>query len=195
MSYSNTETTPSVQLQHATLGGGCFWCIESAFKQVQGILDAESGYAGGQLESPTYEQVCNGTTGHAEVVRLTFDSSQISYREILEILFALHDPTQLNRQGNDIGPQYRSVIFAHDEQQQQAARAIIAEMEQDNTWPNPIVTAVEPLSSYYPAEAYHRDYFENNPQQPYCAMVVGPKLAKFKQTFASRLKPTSNPTK
>lgn len=187
----NPETSPAVQLQHATLGGGCFWCIESAFKQVQGILDAESGYAGGHLANPTYEQVCNGTTGHAEVVRLAFDPNQISYREILEILFALHDPTQLNRQGNDIGPQYRSAIFTHDDQQHEVATAIIAEMEQDKTWAEPIVTIVEPLSNYYPAEAYHRDYYANNPQQPYCAMVVGPKLAKFKQTFASRLKPSA----
>lgn len=192
MSHSFTETTSQVQLQHATLGGGCFWCIESAFKQVQGIVDAESGYAGGHVGNPTYQQVCNGTTGHAEVVQLTFDASQISYREILEIFFALHDPTQLNRQGNDIGPQYRSVIFFHDEAQQTEATQIINEMTADNTWPEPVVTAVEPLSNYYEAEQYHRDYYENNPQQPYCAMVVGPKLAKFKQTFAKRLKrPTS----
>lgn len=191
MSHHITETPPAVQLQHATLGGGCFWCIESAFKQVQGIVDAESGYAGGHIDNPSYQQVCNGTTGHAEVVRLTFDASQISYREILEIFFALHDPTQLNRQGNDVGPQYRSVIFFHDGEQQALANQIIAEMGTEGTWPEPVVTAVEPLSNYFEAEQYHRDYYENNPQQPYCAMVVGPKLAKFKQTFAKRLKQPS----
>lgn len=188
MSETITNTTPDVHLQHATLGGGCFWCIESAYKQVQGVVEVESGYAGGHVDNPSYDAVCSGTTGHAEVVRLSFNPEQISYREVLEILFALHDPTQLNRQGNDIGPQYRSVIFYHDAQQQAEADAIIAEMEHDKTWPNPIVTAVEPVHNYYPAEQYHRDYYENNPQQPYCAMVVGPKLAKFKQTFASRLK-------
>ena len=188
MAESITNTTPDEPLQHATLGGGCFWCIESAFKQVRGIVDVESGYAGGHVDNPSYEAVCSGTTGHAEVVRLSFDPQQISYREVLEILFALHDPTQLNRQGNDIGPQYRSVIFYHNASQQAEANTIIAEMEADNTWPAPVVTAVEPVNSYYPAEQYHRDYYENNPQQPYCAMVVGPKLAKFKQTFANRLK-------
>ncbi|RAK00664.1 peptide-methionine (S)-S-oxide reductase MsrA [Aliidiomarina maris] len=188
MSHNITETTSQVPLQHATLGGGCFWCIESAFKQVEGIIDAESGYAGGHVDNPTYQQVCNGNTGHAEVVRLAFDPALISYREILEIFFALHDPTQLNRQGNDIGPQYRSVIFFHDENQQAQAQTIIAQMTQEQTWPAPVVTAVEPLSSYFSAEDYHRDYYQNNPQQPYCAMVVGPKLAKFKQTFAKRLK-------
>ena len=188
MAESITNTTPDEPLQYATLGGGCFWCIESAFKQVRGIVDVESGYAGGHVDNPSYEAVCSGTTGHAEVVRLSFDPQQISYREVLEILFALHDPTQLNRQGNDIGPQYRSVIFYHNASQQAEANTIIAEMEADNTWPAPVVTAVEPVNSYYPAEQYHRDYYENNPQQPYCAMVVGPKLAKFKQTFANRLK-------
>lgn len=188
MSFTSTHTAPQAHIQHATLGGGCFWCIESAFKQVQGIIDAESGYAGGHCDNPTYQQVCNGDSGHAEVVRLTFDPQQISYREILEIFFALHDPTQLNRQGNDVGPQYRSVIYYHDDAQFAQAQQIIAEMEEDNTWPGPIVTAVEPINNYFAAESYHRDYYENNPQQPYCAMVVGPKLAKFKQTFAKRLK-------
>lgn len=188
---SSHDINSSTHSYHqATLGGGCFWCIESAFRQVQGIIEVESGYAGGHVDQPTYQQVCNGNTGHAEVVRLTFDADQISYDEILQILFALHDPTQLNRQGNDVGPQYRSVIFYHDESQQRAATQIIAEMEDDNTWPDPVVTAVEPTNNYFRAEDYHRDYYEKNPQQPYCAMVVGPKLAKFKQTFASRLKKT-----
>ncbi|RUO29833.1 peptide-methionine (S)-S-oxide reductase [Aliidiomarina sedimenti] len=183
---SNSSDTPD--LAHATLGGGCFWCIESAFKEVQGIIDAESGYAGGHIENPSYQQVCNGDSGHAEVVRLSYNPNQISYRELLEIFFALHDPTQLNRQGNDIGTQYRSVIFVHDQQQRSEAEAIIAEMGADQTWPDPVVTEVAPLPVYYPAEQYHKDYYANNPQQPYCAMVVGPKLAKFKQTFAKRLK-------
>lgn len=188
MSITSTPPTSQDSLHYATLGGGCFWCLESAFKQLQGVFDVESGYAGGTLANPTYEQVCNGDTGHAEVVRLAFDPQQISYRDILEIFFTLHDPTQLNRQGNDIGPQYRSVIFYHDDTQAALAQDIIAEMEDDATWPAPVVTAVEALNNYYTAEGYHRDYYEKNSQQPYCAMVVGPKLAKFKQTFSQRLK-------
>ncbi|NVK55011.1 MAG: peptide-methionine (S)-S-oxide reductase MsrA [Alteromonadaceae bacterium] len=172
----------------ATLAGGCFWCIESAFNQVQGIELATSGYAGGQTESPSYEEVCKGNTGHAEVVRLTYHPEQISYREILEIFFALHDPTQLNRQGNDVGTQYRSAVFYHDDVQKAEAEAIIKEMTDDNVWPEPIVTEVVPLSNYYDAEDYHQSYFKNNPQNQYCAMVVAPKLAKFKKTFAERLR-------
>ncbi|RUO26448.1 peptide-methionine (S)-S-oxide reductase [Aliidiomarina minuta] len=174
--------------QVATLGGGCFWCLESAFAQVEGIIQAESGYAGGHVANPTYQDICTGESGHAEVVRLTYDPQLINYRDILEIYFSLHDPTQLDRQGNDIGPQYRSVIFFHNDEQCNQAASIIAEMSADNTWPEPVVTAVEEVSNYYPAEAYHRSYYENNSQQPYCAMVVGPKLAKFKQNFANRLK-------
>lgn len=182
------STAVNTALEYATLGGGCFWCLESAFNQVQGVVQADSGYAGGHISEPTYEQVCQGDTGHAEVVRLAFDPAQISYREVLEIFFALHDPTQLNRQGNDIGPQYRSVIFTHNDSQAAQAQAIIDEMTADQTWPKPVVTAVEPVHHYFDAEQYHKDYYANNPQQPYCAMVVGPKLAKFKQTFAKRLK-------
>lgn len=174
--------------QIATLGGGCFWCIESAFNQIEGVILAESGYAGGHVDNPSYEQVCDGNTGHVEVVQITFDSNVISYREILEIFFALHDPTQLNRQGNDVGTQYRSVVFYHDEQQQEQAHAIISEMTANAMWPAPIVTAVEPLTNYFAAEAYHQDYFTNNPQNQYCNFVVAPKLAKFKQTFSRRLK-------
>lgn len=172
----------------ATLAGGCFWCIESAFNQVQGIELATSGYAGGHIESPSYEAVCKGDTGHAEVVRLSYYPDQISYREILEIFFALHDPTQLNRQGNDVGTQYRSAVFYHDDDQKAQAEAIIQEMTDDKVWPEPIVTEVVPLSAYYPAEDYHQSYFKNNPQNQYCAMVVAPKLAKFKKTFAERLR-------
>lgn len=175
-------------LQVATLGGGCFWCIESAFNSVDGVVKALSGYAGGNAPSPTYEAVCSGNTGHAEVVQVTFDADKISYREVLEIFFALHDPTQVNRQGNDVGTQYRSAIFYHDEAQKSAAETIIAEIEKEEIWPDPVVTEVTALNNYHEAEAYHQDYFKNNPQNQYCSMVVAPKLTKFKKTFASRLR-------
>lgn len=174
--------------QVATLAGGCFWCIESAFNSVDGVESAISGYAGGQTDSPSYEAVCRGDTGHAEVVQVTFDADSISYREVLEIFFALHDPTQLNRQGNDVGTQYRSAIFYHDDEQRHQAEAIIQEMTNEEIWPDPIVTEVEPIDNYHPAEDYHQNYFKNNPQNQYCAMVVAPKLSKFKKTFASRLR-------
>lgn len=177
------------QIQHATLAGGCFWCIESALNKVQGVIKAISGYAGGELKNPTYEQICTGNTGHAEVVRVEFDSALLSYRELLEIFFSLHDPTQLNRQGNDVGTQYRSEIFYHDEAQKEAAIAIIREIDQEEIWPEPVVTQVTAINNYYDAEAYHQDYFTQNPQNQYCAMVVAPKLAKFRKTFASKLKP------
>lgn len=176
------------KIESATLGGGCFWCIESAFNKVQGVESALSGYAGGDTENPSYKEVCSGDTGHAEVVRVNFDSDKISFRDVLEIFFALHDPTQLNRQGNDVGTQYRSAIFYHDEEQKRVAENIITEMTKDEVWPSPVVTEVVPLSMYFEAESYHQDYFNNNPQNQYCAMVVGPKLAKFKKNFASRLK-------
>ena len=175
-------------LQSATIAGGCFWCIESAFNKLDGVESALSGYAGGEVDNPTYQAVCSGNTGHAEVVRVNYDSDKMTYRDVLEIFFALHDPTQLNRQGNDVGTQYRSAVFYHDEQQKAEAEAIIAEMTDDKVWPKPIVTEVVPLANYYEAEAYHQDYFNNNPQNQYCAMVVAPKLAKFKKNFASRLK-------
>lgn len=175
-------------LQVATLAGGCFWCIESAFKSVEGVEKAISGYAGGEKADPTYEEVCTGTTGHAEVVQVTFDADIISYREILEIFFALHNPTQLNRQGNDIGTQYRSAVFYHDDTQKAEAQKIIAEITEEEIWPDPVVTEVIAVNNYYDAEDYHQDYFKNNPQNQYCSMVVAPKLAKFKKTFASRLR-------
>lgn len=176
------------QIETTTLAGGCFWCIEAAFNSVQGIEKAVSGYMGGTTETPTYKEVCNGDTGHAEVVQLSFDTEQISYREVLEIFFSLHNPTQLNRQGNDIGTQYRSAIFYHNEQQQQQAENIIAEIEQDKIWPDPVVTEVNPQSTFYSGEDYHQEYFNNNPENQYCQMVVSPKLAKFKKTFADKLK-------
>ncbi|AXR07754.1 peptide-methionine (S)-S-oxide reductase MsrA [Salinimonas sediminis] len=175
-------------VQTATVGGGCFWCIESAFNKVEGVIKATSGYAGGHVDNPSYEAVCKGDTGHVEVVKVEFDADQISYREVLEILFALHDPTQVNRQGNDVGPQYRSAVFYHNEDQRAEAQRIIEQMREDNVWPDPIVTEITPLNNYTDAEAYHQDYFTNNPQNQYCAMVVAPKLAKFKKTFASRLR-------
>ncbi|MGQ4276539.1 peptide-methionine (S)-S-oxide reductase MsrA [Pseudidiomarina sp. E22-M8] len=173
--------------QQITLGGGCFWCIEGAFKQVRGVLKAESGYAGGQRANPTYEQVCAGETGHAEVVQITFDPQALSIREVLEIFFALHDPTQFNRQGNDVGTQYRSAIFYQSEEQRLAAEDIIAEMREEDTWEDEIVTELEPLEKFWPAEDYHENYVERNPQNAYCQAVVSPKLAKFKRTFAEKL--------
>nr|WP_136252640.1 peptide-methionine (S)-S-oxide reductase MsrA [Ningiella ruwaisensis] len=171
-----------------TLGGGCFWCIESAFNQIEGVVSAYSGYANGHTDNPNYEQVCSGNTGYAEVVQVTFDDEQISRREILEIFFALHDPTQLNRQGNDVGTQYRSGIYYSNDAQKHDAEKIISEMRDMDMWPEKIVTEVEALGKYKQAEDYHQDYFNNNPQNVYCNMVVAPKLAKFKKTFASRLK-------
>ena len=172
----------------ATLGGGCFWCIESAFNSVEGVISAMSGYAGGHVENPSYEAVCKKDTGHAEVVRVEFDPASISYREILEIFFALHNPTQVDRQGNDTGPQYRSAIFYHSESQRDEAQKIIQEINDDQIWPDPVVTEVTEVNNYSPAEDYHQNYFKNYPQYQYCAMVVAPKLAKFKKTFAARLR-------
>lgn len=175
-------------IQHATLAGGCFWCIESAFNSVEGVESAFSGYAGGHTNNPSYEQVCSGNTGHAEVVRVNFDADKLTYRDVLEIFFALHNPTQLNKQGNDVGTQYRSAIFYHDDVQKAEAEKIIAEIEAENIWPEPVVTEVVEINNYTQAEDYHQDYFSNNPQNQYCNMVVAPKLAKFKKNFASRLK-------
>lgn len=173
--------------QQITLGGGCFWCIEGAFKQVRGVLKAQSGYAGGEKAEPTYEEVCTGNTGHAEVVQITFEPTALSVREVLEIFFALHDPTQLNRQGNDVGTQYRSAIFYQTDEQRDEAEKIIAEMRADKTWQDEIVTEVVALEKFWPAEDYHDNYVERNPQNAYCQAVVSPKLAKFKRTFAEKL--------
>lgn len=171
-----------------TLAGGCFWCLETAFNSVQGVINAFSGYSNGETENPSYDQVCTGNTGHAEVVQVTFDKDQLLLREVLEIFFALHDPTQVNRQGNDVGTQYRTGIYYTTEEQKQAALSIIEEIEREGIWPNPVVTEVLELENYTQAEDYHQDYFSNNPQNMYCNMVVQPKLAKFKKTFASKLK-------
>jgi peptide-methionine (S)-S-oxide reductase len=168
----------------ATLGGGCFWCTEAVFQEIKGVTAVESGYAGGQVDHPTYEQICEGTTGHAEVVRVAFDPDVVSYRELLEIFFTVHDPTTLNRQGNDVGTQYRSVIYTHSPQQLATARTVMAEMA--IVWDGPLVTELSPAPVYYPAEEYHQNYFRRNPLQGYCAFVVAPKVAKFRQTFAAR---------
>ena len=171
------------ELQTLVLGGGCFWCTEAVFKEVRGVTDVESGYSNGQLPNPTYEQVCTGGTGHAEVVKLTYDHAQVSTRQLLEIFFVVHDPTQLNRQGNDVGSQYRSGIYYTTPEQKQAADDFIREASQDKLFGKPIVTEVKPLANYHPAEAYHQDFFEKNPTQGYCMAVAAPKVAKFRKTF------------
>lgn len=183
-----TDQLNEKPLQKATLAGGCFWCIESALNLVKGIITAKPGYMGGQSTAPTYEEVCTGRSGHAEVVQLQFDSEVIGYREILEIFFSLHNPTQLNRQGNDIGTQYRSEVFTHDEQQQEVALAIIDEINQEQLFDDSIVTQVSPAVTFYCGEDYHQNYFKNNPENQYCQAVVSPKLAKFRKTFIAKLK-------
>jgi peptide-methionine (S)-S-oxide reductase len=175
-------------IETATLGGGCFWCLEAVYLDVAGVTSVESGYAGGAGRNPTYEQVCGGQTGHAEVVKIDFDTERISFREILQIFFVIHDPTTLNRQGNDVGTQYRSVIFTHDESQQAIAQALIDDLERQRVYDDPIVTVVAPVPEYFPGEAYHQNYFARNPFQGYCMMVVGPKVAKFRKQFAHFLK-------
>ena len=171
-------------LETITLGGGCFWCTESVFVAVQGVLDVESGYSNGQLPQPSYEQVCTGRTGCNEVVKLVFDPAQISLHEVLEVFFVIHDPTTLNRQGNDVGTQYRSGIYTSSPEQQAVAQGVIAEMTASGTYRQPIVTEVLPLASYWPAEDYHQDFFARNPGQGYCVAVAAPKVAKFRKTFA-----------
>ena len=172
----------------ATLAGGCFWCLEAVYKELRGVRSAVSGYAGGHVESPTYREVCEGTTVHAEVVQITFDPSAVSYRELLEVFFTIHDPTTLNRQGADVGTQYRSAVFYHSPEQRETAEQVIAEMSAARVWDSPIVTEVVPLDKFYPAEDYHQDYFERNPTQPYCRAVVAPKVSKFRKLFLDRLK-------
>lgn len=172
----------------ATFGGGCFWCLESVFSELRGVQEAISGYAGGTVESPTYEQVCTGKTGHAEVVRVVYDPQVITYSQLLQVFFAVHDPTTLNRQGNDVGTQYRSVIFYHSETQKEAAAQAVAQLTREKVWKAPIVTALEPLTQFYPAEEYHRDYFARHPEQMYCRLVVAPKMSKFRKSFTHLLR-------
>ncbi|MCS7045441.1 MAG: peptide-methionine (S)-S-oxide reductase MsrA [Gemmataceae bacterium] len=176
----------------ATLGGGCFWCLEAVFEQVDGVHQVVSGYAGGTTEAPTYREVCSGTTGHAEVVQITFDPSRVCYGDLLDIFFATHDPTTLNRQGADVGPQYRSVIFWHSPTQEQTARRKIAEWNASGRWARPIVTEVAPVPRFFPAEEYHQGYFRRHPHEGYCRVVIAPKVAKFRKEFASRLRPDSS---
>ncbi|MCM2287938.1 MAG: peptide-methionine (S)-S-oxide reductase MsrA [Sulfuritalea sp.] len=184
----NTELATSVATSVATLGGGCFWCLEAAFVQLAGVESVVSGYAGGPKDSPDYGSVCSGTTGHAEVVQVRFDPATIDYRTLLTAFFAIHDPTTLDRQGNDVGSQYRSVIFTHDAAQEKIARDLIAELDAAKIWPAPIVTAVSPAPTFWPAEDYHQNYYANNPLQGYCQAVVAPKAAKLRKVFAGRLK-------
>jgi len=172
----------------ATVAGGCFWCLEAVYVELRGVEKVVSGYAGGHVKNPTYREVCGGVTGHAEVVQITFDPAVVSFRDILRIFFTIHDPTTLNRQGNDVGTQYRSAIFYHDAQQKQVAVEVIDELTRQGVWPNPIVTELAPLPHFYPAEAYHQDYFANNPMQPYCQVVVAPKVAKFRKQYFQQLK-------
>ena len=174
--------------QIATLGGGCFWCLEAVFEQLDGVEKVESGYSGGTVVKPSYRQVSTGTTGHAEVVQLTFNQQVITFREILEVFFDIHDPTTLNRQGADVGSQYRSAIFYHNEEQKRIAAKVIEALEVEKIWDDPIVTEVVPLKVVYKAESYHQDYFELNPRQPYCQAVIAPKVAKFRKEHLSRLK-------
>ena len=181
------DKTPS-SLQTLVLGGGCFWCTEAVYVEVKGVLDVESGYSNGHAPAPTYEQVCTGSTGHNEVVKLVYDPAQVSTRELLEIFFLIHDPTTLNRQGNDVGTQYRSGIYTEQAADHQLALDMVKALQQGNAFDAPIVTEIVPLHNYSAAEAYHQDYFENHPNQGYCAYVVAPKVHKFLKTFADRVK-------
>ncbi|MBZ0318582.1 MAG: peptide-methionine (S)-S-oxide reductase MsrA [Anaerolineae bacterium] len=172
----------------ATLGGGCFWCLEAVYDELRGVQSVESGYAGGHVLNPTYREVCNGTTGHAEVVQITFDPAEISFSDLLDVFFTIHDPTTLNRQGNDVGPQYRSAIFYHSPEQKAVAEEKIKTLTEANLFPKPIVTEVTPLDKFYIAEDYHQEYFAHNAAQPYCQIVVAPKVAKARKVFVERLK-------
>jgi peptide-methionine (S)-S-oxide reductase len=171
----------------ATLGGGCFWCLEAVYNQLRGVLSVRSGYAGGHIPNPTYQQVCGGGTGHAEVVQIAFDPASITFRDLLEVFFTIHDPTTLNRQGADVGTQYRSAIFYHTPEQKETAEQVIAEMNAEKVWDSQIVTEVVPLKDFYEAEAYHQEYYQNNSSQPYCQVVIAPKVAKFRQKYFEKL--------
>ena len=175
-------------LQTVVLGGGCFWCLEAVYDRLEGVTSVESGYMGGHVENPSYRQVCNGDTGHVEVVRVTFDPARLSFSELLDVFFTVHDPTTLNRQGNDVGAQYRSVIFYASEDQYREAKNKMDELAALRLWPDPIVTSLEPVGKFFVAEDYHQEYFANNGSQPYCQFVVAPKVKKFQQKFAAKLK-------
>ena len=188
MDQKQNQTSTEKYKEIATLAGGCFWCLEPVYDQLKGVMDVVSGYSGGHVTNPTYRAVTTGETGHAEAVQITFDLDQVSYRDILRIFFSIHDPTTLNRQGGDIGPQYRSAIFYHSPEQKAAAEEVIAEIEQEGIWPNPIVTEITPFSEFYPAEDYHQEYYQRNTWQPYCQVVIAPKVAKFRKMYFDRLK-------
>jgi peptide-methionine (S)-S-oxide reductase len=181
-------TQPTDGKEIATLGGGCFWCLEAVFDELKGVVSVESGYMGGHLQDPTYAEVCGGNTGHAEVVQIRFDPAVVSFRELLEVFFVIHDPTTPNRQGNDAGPQYRSVIFCHTPEQKAAAEQVIARLDAARLWGRPIVTEIAPAKAFFIAETEHQEYYRNNPYQPYCMMVVEPKVAKFRKHFIGKLK-------
>lgn len=183
---------PTAHLETATLAGGCFWCLEPAFEELRGVREVTVGYAGGDRPSPTYEQVCTGRTGHAEVAQVVFDPDEISYRDLLQVFFTVHDPTQLNRQGADVGTQYRSMILAHDEAQRETAESVIRELEREGVWQG-IVTEVVPLVRFWPAEAYHQGYYRKHPEQGYCQAVIRPKLAKFRKRHAGLRKESPQP--
>ncbi len=186
----NPTTAVPAGREFATLAGGCFWCLEAVFNEMKGVQSAVSGYMGGRTPNPTYEQVCGGDTGHAEVVQITFDPAVVSFRELLEVFFVIHDPTTLDHQGNDFGTQYRSAVFCHSPQQQTAVKEVIAKFGAAKLWSDPIVTEISPAAVFYPAEGYHQRYFARNPGQPYCRAVVQPKVAKFRKHFLERLKKT-----
>ena len=176
-------------METTTLGGGCFWCLEAVYDQMEGVQSVESGYMGGKNPNPTYKEVCGGRTGHVEVVQVTFDPAVTNFREILEVFFTIHDPTTRDRQGNDVGTQYRSVIFYHSDQQRQIAEETIRDLNQAGIWDDPIVTQVQPAEAFYVAEGYHQEYFENNPNQSYCQFIVAPKVRKFREKFANKMRP------
>jgi peptide-methionine (S)-S-oxide reductase len=184
----NAQTSLQNGKELATLGGGCFWCLEAVYLEMKGIEKVESGYCGGTVPNPTYYQVCEGDTGHAEVVQLTFDPREVSFKDILKVFFTIHDPTTLNRQGADVGTQYRSAIFYHNQEQKRIAEETLKELSEEKIWDSPIVTQIAPLDIFYVAEDYHQEYFANNPYQPYCQYVVAPKVAKFRKYFIEKLK-------
>ncbi|NIQ07802.1 MAG: peptide-methionine (S)-S-oxide reductase MsrA [Candidatus Korarchaeota archaeon] len=194
MSQDQSKTGFSRQKEVATLGGGCFWCTEAVFSELKGVEKVQSGYSGGAISNPTYEKVSTGTTGHAEVVQITFDPSVISFEEILKIFFTMHDPTTLNRQGADVGTQYRSVIFYHNNEQKTIAEKVIEEINRAKIWNAPIVTQIEPLKVFYKAEDYHNKYFKRNPEKPYCQLVIAPKIAKLRQHYREKLKKPYDPS-
>lgn len=185
---SSTDSTATEHSEKATFGGGCFWCTEAVFAELDGVLSVVPGYCGGTTPGPTYQQVCTGKTGHAEVVQITFDPRRISYEKLLEVFFKTHDPTTLDRQGNDVGSQYRSVVFPQDAQQRERAEKAIAALNASGIWDSPIVTTIEPMSQFYPAEDYHRDYYALHGEEPYCRLVIQPKIDKFRKAFSADLK-------